>query len=295
MFNQPFYHSTLKKLVSGFGKLFSNIYVVRVNSNSTEKERIKVPLAYGPAEKYLPRVDEDPTLDRGYAIKLPRMSFEIKSVQYDNTRKLNTIKKNVQPVEDDPGTVLRQYQGVPYEIQIDLSILCKYIDDANQIVEQILPWFTPAYTITLNSIPEMNYQDDVPVVLTAVNLADNYEDDWKNRRDVIWTLSFSLKTMFYGPVVDKKLITKAQLDIHTTLTHSLEGNVTGIPRQTRITVEPEDKTAEYNEDFGYSIVVEGFEDGKSFNPVEGGDDEASFKISPKSAEYVSKVGRPKLS
>lgn len=296
MFNQPFYHSTLKKLVAGFGKLFANIYVVRTNTNGTEKERIQVPLAYGPAEKYLARLAEDPNLDRGYSIKLPRMSFEIKTVQYDSTRKLNTIRKNVQPIEGDPGTVLRQYQGVPYDIQIDLSILSKYIDDANQIVEQILPWFTPAYTITLNTIPDMNYKDDVPVILSGIALNDNYEDDWKNRRDVVWTLSFTVRAMFYGPVIDKKIVTKAQIDIHgANNTLDFDGNISGVPRHSRITATPEDDTAEYNEDFGYSITVETFNDNKSLNPVSGVDEEATFKINPQSAEYVSKVGRPKLS
>lgn len=297
MFNQPFYHATFKKFVSGFGKLFSNIYVVRTHASGTEKERIKVPLAYGPSEKYLVRQEEDPTLNRGYAIKLPRMSFEIKTIQYDSSRKLNTIKKNTQAIEDNQGTVIRQYQGVPYNLTIDLSIISKYIDDANQIVEQILPWFTPGYTITVNTIPEMNYKDDIPVVLNSVTLTDNYEENWTTRRDVIWTLSFTVKGIFYGPVVDKKIITKVQTDIYAVgggLDIQSE-NLSGIPRHSRQVTEVVPGTGEYNEDFGYTQYAESFEDGQRYNVITGQDEPASTKLSPEPIEDVSKVGRPKLS
>lgn len=296
MFNQPFYHASFKRFVSGFGKLFSNIYVVRTHSSGTEKERIKVPLAYGPSEKYLVRDKEDPTLNRGYQIKMPRMSFEIKSIQYDSSRKLNTIKKNVQPIEGDQGTVIRQYQGVPYNITIDLSILSKYIDDANQIVEQILPWFTPGYTITVNTIPEMNYKDDIAVVLNSVALADNYEENWTTRRDIIWTLSFTVKAIFYGPIVDKKLITKVQADVYAVSGIDLyEDNLTGVPRHIRYTAEVTPGSGEYDEDFGYIEYSKSYDDGQRYNAIVGRDEPASTKISPEPIEDVSKVGRPKLS
>lgn len=296
MFNQPFYHATFRKFVSGFGKLFSNIYVVRRHASGTEKERIKVPLAYGPAEKYLVRTEEDPTLNRGFSIKLPRMSFQITNIQYDPSRKLNTIKKNVQPVEGQQGTVIRQYQGVPYNISMDLSILCKYIDDANQIVEQILPWFTPGYTITVNTIPEMNYKDDISVILNAVNLTDNYEENWTTRRDIVWTLSFTIKGIFYGPIVDKKIITKVQTDFYNVSRNvDLEGNITGLSRQSRHTTEALPDSGEYDEDFGYIEYGESFEDGKRYNVITGEDEDASTKISPKTIEDLSKVGKPKLS
>lgn len=297
MFNQPFYHATFKKFVSGFGKLFSNIYVVRTHASGTEKERIKVPLAYGPAEKYLVRQQEDPTLDRGFALKLPRMSFEIKTIQYDPSRKLNTIKKNTQPIEENQGTVIRQYQGVPYNLTIDLSIISKYIDDANQIVEQILPWFTPGYTITVNTIPEMNYKDDIPVILNSVTLSDNYEENWTTRREIVWTLSFTVKGIFYGPIADKKIITKVQADFYPVLDRYLDlnGNVSGLSRHSRSTTEIVPDSGEYNEDFGYTQKLEAFEDGQRFNVISGQDEPASTKISPEPIEDVSKVGRPKLS
>lgn len=296
MFNEPFYHATFKKFISGFGKLFSNIYVIRRHASGTEKERIKVPLAYGPAEKYLVRTEEDPTLNRGFSIKLPRMSFQIANIQYDPSRKLNTIKRNIQPIEGEQGTVIRQYQGVPYNISIDLSILSKYIDDANQIVEQILPWFTPNYTITINTIPEMNYKDDISVVLNSVSLADNYEENWTTRRDIIWTLSFTVKGIFYGPIVDKKIITKVQTDFYTlNRGFDMSSNLTGAPRQERVTVEVDPNTGEYDEDFGYTEKKESFEDGKRYNTVTGADETASTKIEPKPIKDISKIGKPKLS
>lgn len=297
MFKSHFYHSSLKKIVAGFGKLFSDIYIVRRYPSGVEKERIKVPLAYGPSEKFLARFAEDPELDRGFSIKLPRMAFQIQSVQYDSTRKLNTIKKNVQPIQDDQGNVIRQYQGVPYKINVDLFILCKYIEDANQIVEQILPWFTPAYTITINSIPSMNYKDDVPVVLSSVSLSDNYEDDWKNRRDVTWTLSFSIDAMFYGPVAEKKVVTSVQTDFRLSSTSaelSLEEFRAASPRVVRMTTEPADQFVTYEEDFGYSVEVEQFNDGKAYNPVTGLDEDAAVTFKPAAVKYKGKTGRPKL-
>lgn len=300
MFTNPFYYASFKKIVAGFGKLFANLYVIHRYESGLEKERIKVPLAYGPTEKYLGRVIEDPTLDRGYALKLPRMSFEINKVEYDSTRKLNTLKKNIQPIEDNQGNVIRQYQGVPYKIGINLFIMSKYVDDGNQLIEQILPWFTPSYTITINSIPGMNYKDDVPVILTSVVLEDNYEKDWKTRRDIIWTLSFDIKTIFYGPIVEKKIITNVQADLHPAMSGqdlNNQSELSNIPRVSRITVEPTDPNDDYQDDFGYSVNIERFSDNKVFNPETLQDEPASIKIKTDSistTKNASKVGRPKL-
>lgn len=298
MFRYTFYHATLKKIVAGFGKIFSDIYVVRTHHTGTEKERIKVPLVYGPAEKYLIRLEEDPDLKREFAYKMPGITFQISTLQYDSARKLNTIKKNVQPVEDNQSRVIRQYQGVPYKISMELSILCKYIDDANQIVEQILPYFTPAYTITINSIPDMNYQDDVAITLTSVALTDNYEDGWTERRNVIWTLNFDISAMFYGPVVEKKVVTKVQTDIHPTRASndlSRDELLSDIPRVTRMIVTPEDsKTSYQDEDFGYTLQQESFIDGKVFDPETGLDEDAAARLKPQSIKDTGKVGRPKL-
>jgi hypothetical protein len=267
MFGSPFYHHTMKKIVASFGALFANIFVVKRSTNNNELERIKVPLAYGPADRYLVRTIEDPDLTRRYSIKLPRMSFEIKSLQYDSSRKLNTLKTNIAAINNTQGSVLRQYQGVPYKISIDLSIISKYIDDANQIIEQILPWFTPAFTVTINSIPGMNYKDDIPITLTSLSLSDNYESDWNSRRDIIWTLSFDIQMMFYGPIVDKSIITTAITDIF----NSSSNSVGDVARISRSTLEVTPQNATFLDDFGFIETIENFSDGLVKDPSTGND------------------------
>jgi len=273
MFQSPFYHFTMRKVVASFGSIFSNIFIVKRDKDGKEVERLKVPLAYGPAERYIVRGQEDPELSRNYAIKLPRMSFEIKSLEYDSNRKLNTLRKNVQPLVEDPATVIRQYQGVPYKMTVELSIISKFIDDSNQIIEQILPWFTPAYTVTIRSIPGMNFLDDVAITLNGLNLQDNYEDDWTNRRDVIWTLTFDLKVMFYGPIKQAPVIQRAIQDIYAA-NGSLDDaqNLLKQSRAIRTTLTPNPDDITYNEEFGYTEVTESFTDGKRLNPITGEDE-----------------------
>jgi hypothetical protein len=273
MFHSPFYHFTMRKVVASFGSLFANIFVVKRDKDGKEVERAKVPLAYGPAERYIVRNQEDPELSRNYALKLPRMSFEIKSLEYDSNRKLNTLRKNIQPLPEDPTTVVRQYQGVPYKMTIELSIISKFIDDSNQIIEQILPWFTPAYTVTIRSIPGMNFLDDVAITLNSLNLQDNYEDDWTTRRDVIWTLSFDLKVMFYGPTKQSPVIQRAIQDIYAANGDLNDPEVLAKQsRAIRSTITPNPDNVNYNEEFGYSETIESFTDGMRLNPITGEDE-----------------------
>ena len=253
MFNSPFYHYTLRKVVASFGSLFANIYVVKRDSSGAELERLKVPLAYGPAERYIARTQDDPDLSRNYAIKLPRMSFEIKQLDYDSDRKLNTIRRNIQPVPTNPNVVMRQFQGVPYKLTMELSIISKYIDDSNQIIEQILPYFTPAYSVSISSIPKMEYTDDVSIVLTSLSLQDNYEDDFAVRRDVIWTLTFEAKIIFYGPIFEKPTIRKAITDINVAT--DLEGNLQQIEPVAQITTEADPASATYVDPYGYLETI----------------------------------------
>jgi T4-like virus Myoviridae tail sheath stabiliser len=271
MFHSPFYHLTMRKVVASFGALFANIYVVKRDSTGKEVERLKVPLAYGPAERYIVRQQEDPELSKNYAIKLPRMSFEIKQLEYDSNRKLNTIKRNARPVEGAPSNVISQYQGVPYNLTIELSVISKFIDDANQIIEQILPWFTPTYTVTINSIPAMSYKDDVAITLQGLNIQDNYEDDWAVRRDIIWTLAFNVKTMFYGPIRDKSIIRRAVATTSTVDGLNLsDANVlqnTAQAQLTTIEVDPDD--ALFTEDFGFTETLQDNTSGQRINPITG--------------------------
>lgn len=296
MFGKPFYHYTFRKLVASFGAIFADIFVIKRGANGKEVERIKVPLAYGPAEKYLVRTSENPDLRRSPAIKLPRMSFEIKSIAYDSQRKLNTIKTNIAEIDQNQNQVLRQYQGVPYTISIELSILSKYIDDANQIIEQILPWFTPAFTITIKSIPNMNYKDDVPITLTSINLQDNYEDGWTTRRDIIWTLNFDLKTVFYGPVVPRDVITRAITDVYNASGADLtdDSDLQTIARTGRATVEITPESATFVDDFGFVEKFEGFFDGRVRDPQTGQDVIVRNILRPMVIESKGKILEPRL-
>lgn len=271
MFYSPFYHFTIRKIVASFGALFANIYVVKRDATGKEVERIKVPLAYGPSERYIVRTQDDPDLSKNYAIKLPRMSFQINSLEYDSNRKLNTIKRNAQPINNTPSTVIRQYQGVPYKMTIELSIISKFIDEANQIIEQILPWFTPTYSVTINSIPSMNYKDDVAVTLQGLNLQDNYEDDWTVRRDIIWTLTFDVRLMFYGPILDKPVITRAI----TSTFNGAQGDLANrqelesIAQTSSIITEVAPDDALFTDDFGYTETVVNNTTGRRINPLTG--------------------------
>ena len=160
-----------------FGNLFNNIELVKTNStNSEEIERIKVPIKYGQKEKYVVRLEEDPTLNRETQITLPVMSFEITSIAYDESRKLNTLHKSARA--NTSTAYATQYMGVPYNIGFDLNIYARNIEDANQIVEQILPYFTPSYTVTVSVIPELSFTKDIPIVLNSVNSTVQHEGNY---------------------------------------------------------------------------------------------------------------------
>lgn len=296
MFGKPFYHHTFKKLVASFGAIFANIFIIKRATNGKEIERLKVPLAYGPAERYLVRTTENPQFDRDYAAKLPRMSFEIKNIEYDAQRKLNTIKSNIAEIDENQKQVFRQFQGVPYQITMELSILSKYIDDANQIVEQILPWFTPAFTITLNSIPGMNYKDDVPVTLVSVSMQDNYEEDWKTRRDIVWTLTFTLKTIFYGPVIDRNVITRSITDTYVASFVDLQNNseLQAVARTGRAIAEVTPEGATFLDDYGYTETLQGFSDAKVRDAQTGNDVAVRNLVQPNIIESTQKIREPKL-
>jgi hypothetical protein len=279
MFGKPFYHQTLRKIIASFGLIFSNIIVVR-RLGENEVERLRVPLSYGPTEKFLARLNSDPNLDRTYSIKLPRMAFEIVSISYDSDRKLNTIKKQISKT-DSSGTVNHQYNGVPYDIGITLTIISKYIDEANQIFEQIIPWFTPGFTVTVNTIPELNHKDDVPVILNNVSLDDSYSQDWSSRRQVMWNLNFTVKAMFYGPVMSRELITKTIVDTYAArISADLDDPMVRqtIPRVFRVTTDIDPADAKFDDTFGYIETVETFNDDKVRDPATGVDVQITHKI-----------------
>ena len=193
--NNVFYHGTIRKCIVAFGTLFSDIYIDRREGNSvtgTVAQRLQIPLAYAPKEKYLVRIEQDPNLENNTYISLPRMSFEILGYSYDSSRKLNRMQQI--KCGDGTNTMDAIYTPVPYNIDVSLYILTKTQEDALQILEQILPTFTPEYTLTINAVPDMNVKLDIPIVLNSVTSSDEYDGDFQTRRNVTHTLTFTIKT-----------------------------------------------------------------------------------------------------
>lgn len=199
MFNY-FYHERIRKSVATFGALFNNIYVLRNNSAGETISQVRVPLSYGPKRSFLDRIAQTyngEESERLVAIKLPRMSFEITGITYDSTRQLQ--KTNYTASTGTNSSRGKFNQAVPYTLSFQLSIYAKAQDDALQVVEQIMPYFNPHYTLTIK--PFENYPDikeDVPLTLTSVSFSDDYEGALEQRRTIVYTLDFEMKVNFYG-------------------------------------------------------------------------------------------------
>jgi hypothetical protein len=217
MFGHTYYHSLIRKYVTLFGTLFNDIYINHPDDPHNVTRTIKVPISYGPKEKVLARLTADPSLNRMPAIVLPRMSFEIKDMQYAPDRKLNTVGKRYATDASDSSKIKYQYNPVPYDIDFTLSIMVKNADDGTRIVEQILPFFTPEWTTTVELIPELSIVMDIPLVLNDVSVEDDYEGDFENRRSLIWTLNFTMKAYLYGPVRRGTIIKFANTNLFNSL------------------------------------------------------------------------------
>lgn len=198
-----FKNDSIRNLVVAFGSLFNNIYVRRYNSDGSVKEQTRIPLAYGNKEKYLRRLDEGGSIknEDGATVQmtLPRMSFEIESIEYDTTRKRNTMQRlsNYNEVTDDDDRTEASYSEVPYSINFNLYIMTKFMDDGLQIIEQILPYFTPEFTVTINP-GTLATKMDIPLVLNSVDSEEEWEGDYDSRRSLTWNLGFTAKTYIYG-------------------------------------------------------------------------------------------------
>lgn len=199
MFGTPFGHNTLRKYVIYFGTLFNNIWLNRYDSTGALIQSSKVPLNYGPRDKFLARLEGNPDLNRQIAIQLPRMTFEMTGLYYDATRKLPTLNRISGQSQANPLARASQYAPVPYNIDFTLSILVKNVMDGTYIVEQILPYFAPMWQATLNLNPDLNGKYDVPITLDNVTQEDTYEGAFTERRAIIWTLNFTMKGWLFGP------------------------------------------------------------------------------------------------
>jgi hypothetical protein len=229
-----FYHEILRRTIVSFGSLFNNITIKHKNSSNDVVSVIKVPFAYGPTQKFLARLNQSPDLNKPIQITLPRMSFEFTGLTYDSTRKSTTTQTFTAKSATDGKETKKVYLPVPYNLQFEVSIMSKLNDDALQIIEQILPYFQPAYTMTVELVDEINEKRDVPVILENITMQDDYEGDFTTRRVLIYTLRFTVKTYLFGPTssATKDIIKK------TTVSY-IAGDVTNTPtREVVYSAEP---------------------------------------------------------
>ncbi len=266
MFGTHFYNEGMRKLTIAFGQIFNNIILQNKSSTGAITKRYKVPLAYAPKEKFLVRLDEQANLEnREFAITLPRMGFEITGLSYDSSRKLNKMNKLIRVKDGETGKIQNyNWNPVPYNINFSLYSFTATAENGLQIIEQILPWFQPEYTVTIKVVPEMDIVRDVPIVLNSVQYEDSYTGDFTRRRAVIYTLNFTAKTYLYGPMNKQGVIKKVQSDLHTDLPDA--------SREERVTVVPNPTTADADDDFGFTTTIGFFDDGKSYNPKTGQDE-----------------------
>ena len=267
MFGSYFYNESMRRMTIAFGQLFNKIEVKRKNSSGSVVQSIAVPLAYAPKEKFIVRLDQQPNLDeREMSITLPRMSFEITTIAYDPSRKLNRLQKFKSVKTGADGKVLDyNYMPVPYDISYNLNVYTATAESGLQIVEQILPFFQPDYTVTVNAIPELNIKKDVPIVLNSVNYEDSYNGDFTTRRAVIYTLGFTAKTYLFGPAKTQKTIKEVQSDVYS------DTDTTNKAREQRIIVVPNPTSADADDDFGFTTTITNYNDGKKYSPTTDSD------------------------
>lgn len=269
--HSPYYFSTIKTYVSYFGNCFNDIHITR--SIDSQTQVIKVPVQYSKKDKALVRADADPDLNRPVAIVLPRIGFAMTGLYYDGPRKLNMIHRAVKKDDTDVNKFKRQFTPVPYNFSFEVYVYVKNTEDGLKIIEQILPFFTPEWTASLNIIPEMDEKIDVPIILNSVEQEDTYDSNYEERRMVIWTLRFTLKGVLYGPVVSKPIIKVSNTQFFMSLGANASVAVGNSDPISRITVTPGldangDPTTDANttipwnqisvdDDFGYIITNEG--------------------------------------
>jgi len=290
MFGSQFYHQSIRRYVIMFGNMFNDLVVRRYDAAGTNVGAIAVPLSYAPKEKFLVRITQDPALDQQVAIQLPIMSFEMTTLNYDGTRRLNAHNRNVK-VTTDEDKLDFNYAPVPYDLQFNLYAYVRNADDGAQILEQIVPYFGPEWTNSLRIIPQTSITQDIPTILNTVSIEDAYEGDFETRRALIYTFDFTVKAYFYGPVRRQGVIKRSQIDfgIVTSNTNSkitLE-DIAQTGRSSRIVIQPgllangspttnSAASVPYtqidaDDDYGFCSNTFFYTDGRKYNPVTGQD------------------------
>lgn len=261
MLGTYFYHQIIRKTTIAFGTLFNKIYIKHLDENDDTYNEIRVPLAYGPIQKFLARIEQQPDLNKPIAITLPRLSFEMTSIQYDPARKASVT----QTFKATDGTNLKKvFLPVPYNIGFQLNLISKLQDDALQVTEQILPFFQPSFNLTVDLLDSIGEKRDIPIVLDSVTFTDDYEGDFSTRRVLIYTFNFTAKTYLFGPISDTTdgLIRKVQVDYYAGTDR------TTAKREMRYTVVPDPIDANPDDDYGFTESLEMFFDGKQYSPTQ---------------------------
>ena len=276
MLGTYYYHQIVRKTIIAFGTLFNDVNIRHQDKNGNDISNIKVPLAYGPVQKFLARLEQQADLNKAIQITLPRMSFEMTSIAYDPSRKSSLVQTF--KTCDDGSKVKKVFMPVPYNIGFQLNILSKLNDDSLQILEQILPVFQPHFNLTIDLVESIGEKRDVPIILDSVNFQDDYEGSFDTRRALIHTLNFTAKTYLFGPIADSSdgLIRKVQVDVYSSTDRSIAR------REMRYTVSATAKEDKNNDgvinqqdhdlvmpgdDFGFDEEWEFLGDGKTYSPT----------------------------
>jgi hypothetical protein len=301
MLGTTYYHETIRKYVAVFGTLFNDINIQRRNSSGVITEQIKVPIEYSAKDKMLLHIRKMSTTDASVMTTLPRMGFVLTGVTYDGTRKLNTLGQVFAAnTAASTSSLMKQYNPVPYNFDFELTAAVDNAEDGAQIFEQIVPFFTPEFTVSVNLIPSMNIKPDVTIILNSTTTEDSYEGDFTTRREIIWSFSFQLKGYIYPDIksgsVTKSVIVnlrmpaeEAEIPEYIVLEDSTDFSVnylllnadagsptaTGIMKfitetsstgtgaagiKSRLTVTPGPGDVTANDDFGYTQTFEYFND-----------------------------------
>ena len=270
-----FYHEIIRKTVIAFGTVFNDINVRHQDKTGKDISNIKVPIAYGPRQKFLARLQQQPDLNKAVQISLPRMSFEMTSIDYDSTRKAGVT----QTFKAQDGKKFKKvFMPVPYNLGFELNVMTKTQDDSLQIVEQILPFFQPGFTLSIDLVKQIGEKRDIPLILQNISFTDDYEGNYETRRALIYTFTFTAKTYMFGPIADSTdgLIRKVQLDYYS------DTNTRTASREMRYRIESKAKK-DYNEDgyidqlddplippgddFGFTEERTFYGDSKDFSPT----------------------------
>jgi len=269
MFKDAQYHELIRKTIVAFGTLFNDMYIYRRSSTGKVTQKMNVPLAYGPKQKFLARIDQDSARSasdtKTTALTLPRIGFELTGLTYDPARKLNRIQKFKKVKGADSKSLSNVYMPVPYNVSFTLFTMAKNSEDALQIVEQILPMFQPDYTVSLNVMPSLDIVRDVPIILNDVTYEDSYDGSFTDRRVLMYTLSFTAKMYLYGPVTSTSVIKQVQVDQYTNT------NTATAKREQRYVVTPSPTTADADDDFGFNETRSFFQDADDYDTETGTD------------------------